>query len=148
MRKCLAVLCLGLAVAMPLSVSAQDVREVVPMPAEVQRDMLIAMRDHLIVLDTILADVATERYSEAARMAEERLRASPFDPDKEKLFAAYMTDEMKEADAALRQSAKGLAAAIRKLDSDRNFTASKGVSAAVSNVTAICVSCHTRNRLR
>ena len=118
------------------------------MPPEVQRDMLIAMRDHLIVLDTILADLATERYSEAARMAEERLRASPFDPEKEKTFNAYMTDEMKDADAALRQSAKGLAIAIRKLDSDRNFAASKGVSGAVSNVTAICVSCHTRNRLR
>ena len=148
MRKCLAVLCLGLVSVLPLSASAQDVREVVPMPPEVQRDMLIAMRDHLIVLDTILADLATERYSEAARMAEERLRASPFDPEKEKTFNAYMTDEMKDADAALRQSAKGLAIAIRKLDSDRNFAASKGVSGAVSNVTAICVSCHTRNRLR
>ena len=148
MRKCLAVLCLGLVAVLPLAASAQDVREVVPMPPEVQRDMLIAMRDHLIVLDTILSDLATERYSEAARMAEDRLRASPFDPDTEKIFATYMTDEMKDADAALRQSAKGLAVAIRKLDSDRNFTASRGVSAAVSNVTAICVSCHTRNRLR
>ena len=148
MRKLVALLCLGLLAALPLPAGAQDVREVVPMPPEVQRDMLIAMRDHLIVLDTILSDVATERYSEAARMAEERLRASPFDPEKEKVFAAHMTEEMREADAALRQSAKGLAVAIRKLDADRNFAASKGVSAAVSNVTAICVSCHTRNRLR
>ena len=148
MRKCLMVLCLGLLAAMPVSVRAQDVREVVPMPPAVQHDMLIAMRDHLIVLDTILSDVAIGRYSEAARLAEERLRASPFDPAKEAMFATYMTDEMKDADAALRQSAKGLATAIRKLDGDRSFAASQGVAAAVSNVTAICVSCHTRNRLR
>ena len=148
MRKGLAIVCLGLLAAMPLPSLAQDVREVIPMPPEVQRDMLIAMRDHLIVLDTILSDVATERYSEAARMAEERLRASPFDPAKEAEFVTYMTGEMKESDQALRQSAKGLAAAIRRLDNDRSFAASRGVSAAVSNVTAICVNCHTRNRLR
>lgn len=148
MRKGLLVLWIGLLAVMPLASRAQDVREVVPMPAEVQREMLISMRDHLIVLDTIVSDIASESYREAATLAEERLRASPFDPAKEALFATYMTDEWKEADAALRKSAKGLAVAVRKLDMDRSYAASRAVAAAVSNVTTICVSCHARNRLR
>ncbi len=133
---------------MPLSVRAQDVREVVSMPPEVQREMLIVMRDHLIVLDTILSDIATERYREAATLAEERLRATPFDSAKEAAFAPYMTAEWKEADASLRQSAKGMATALRRLDTERSYAASKGLAASVSDVTAICVSCHARNRLR
>ena len=118
------------------------------MPPEVRQDMLIAMRDHVIVLDTIFSDIATERYREAAALAEERLRASPFDPAKEAVFATYMTADMQAADAALRQAAKGLAAAVRKLDAERSYGAAKGVSGAISNVTAVCVSCHARNRLR
>ncbi|TAN53387.1 MAG: hypothetical protein EPN26_07090 [Rhodospirillales bacterium] len=148
MRKSVLALCVGGLAMTPLVGWAQDVREVVPMPPEVQHDMLIAMRDHVIVIDTIFSHVATERYREAALLAEERLRASPFDPAKEAAFATYMTADMKEADAALRQSAKGLALAIRRLDTDRSYAAAKGVSGAISNVTAVCVSCHARNRLR
>lgn len=148
MRKVVLVLCFGLLAAMPLAARAQDVREVVAMPPEVQHDMLIAMRDHLIVLDTILSHIAMERYREAAVLAETRLRASPFDPAKEATFAAYVTPDWKEADTALRQSAEGLAAAIRKVDADRSFAAARGLAGAVSNVTVVCVSCHARNRLR
>ncbi|MDO8608290.1 MAG: hypothetical protein Q7R40_17280 [Phaeospirillum sp.] len=148
MRKIVLTLCVGLLAALPLAGRAQDVREVVPMPPEVQRDMLIAMRDHVIVLDTVFSHMATERYREAAALVEERLRAAPFDPAKEAAFAAYANADMKEADAALRHAAKGLAAAIRKLDAARDYAAAKGVSAATSNVTTTCVSCHARNRLR
>ena len=106
------------------------------------------MRDHLTVLDTILSDIATERYREAATLAEERLRASPFDPAKEASFAPYMTGEWRSADASLRQSAKGMATALRALDQDHSYAASQRLAAAVSDVTTICVSCHARNRLR
>lgn len=148
MRKAMLTVCVCVLAAMPSVVRGQDIREVVAMPPSIQHDMLIGMRDHLIVLDTILSHIATERYNEAAALAETRLRASPFDPAKEATFSAYMTPDWKEADAALRQSAQGLAAAIRKLDSDRSFAASKALAGAISNVTVVCVSCHARNRLR
>lgn len=148
MRKSMLALWIGIVAVMPLAARAQDEREVIPMPPEVQKEMLIAMRDHLIVLDTVVSDIATERYREAATLAEERLRASPFDPAKEAAFAPYMTDEWKAADTALRQAAKGLAVAVRKLDAERSYAASRSVAGAVSDVTTICVSCHARNRLR
>ena len=148
MRKSLLALIVGLLVLMPLAGRAQDEREVVAMPPEVQKEMLIAMRDHLTVLDTILSHIASERYGEAAAMAEERLRASPFDPAKDAIFASYMTDEWKQDDAALRQAAQGLATAARALNTNRSYAASRQLAGAVSDVTTVCVGCHARNRLR
>ena len=71
-----------------------------------------------------------------------------FDPAKEARFAPYMTGEWRSADASLRQSAKGMATALRALDQDHSYAASQRLAAAVSDVTTICVSCHARNRLR
>ena len=70
MRKIVLALCVGVLAASPLAAKAQDFREIVPVPPEIQREMLISMRDHLIVLDTILSNISMERYTEAAALAE------------------------------------------------------------------------------
>jgi cytochrome c556 len=142
-----AILVLGLAL-MAAPAAAQDVREIIPMPDDIRQDMLVAMRDHMVVLDTVFSHLATERYREAATLAESRLQAAPFDSEKEKALLPYFNDDMKDSDGQLREQGRRLGAAIRKLETERSYAAAKSVSAAVSDVTTICVSCHAKNRLR
>ncbi len=127
---------------------AEDPRELVPMAPAMRQDMLNTMQDHLVVLDTILSHLASERYAEAAKLAEQRLSIEPYDPDKAGRLLAAMPPPMRQAEADLRQAATRLAAAARRADTQRDYAALKEVAGALSDVTAACTGCHAHYRIR
>ena len=100
------------------------------MPAEVRDDMLTAMRDHLMNLDTIVADVASERYQAAAKLAEDTLATHSFDSDGAKRVAAYLPQPMNDATDTLRDGARRFAKAARTADAERSYRAMKEVAGA------------------
>lgn len=127
---------------------AQDPRELVTMPPAMQQDMVDTMQDHLVVLDTILSHLASERYAEAAKLAEQRLTISPYDPARAARIVAAMPPPMQEAEAGLRQAAARLAAAARRADSQRTYPAMIELAGSLSDVTAACTGCHAHYRIR
>lgn len=127
---------------------AQDPRELVPMSREMQQDMVNTMQDHLVVLDTILSDLATERYAAAAKLAEQRLTVAPYNSAEAARLIAAMPPPMQEAETGLRHAATHLAAAARRADTQRTYAAMTDVVAALSDVTAACTGCHGHYRIR
>ena len=127
---------------------AHDPRELVPMAPALQQDMVNTMQDHLIVLDTILSHLATERYVAAAKLAEQRLTIAPYDPAEAARLLAAMPPPMLEAETGLRHAALRLAAAARRADTQRNYAAMTEVVGALSDVTAACTGCHAHYRIR
>lgn len=133
---------------LPGAVRAQDVRELVPLSKPLQDSFLVAMRDHLIVLDTILSHIASERYGEAARLADRRLGMHPFDPELEARLNAALPPQMVAAGESLREAARQLSKAAEQADRDRSYPALKGVTWAISDITAACNGCHAHYRIR
>jgi hypothetical protein len=148
MRKSLMAMGAVAVLLSPGAARALDPRELVAMAPAMQEDMLNSMQDHLVVLDTILSHLASERYGEAAKLAEQRLTISPYDPAKAARMVAEMPPPMQDAEAGLRQAAIRLAAAARRADSQRDYAAMKEVAGALSDVTAACTGCHAHYRIR
>ncbi|EPY01249.1 hypothetical protein [Magnetospirillum fulvum] len=98
--------------AAPAAGQAQDLRELVTMPPQVQESLLMNMQDHLVALDTIISHVASERFTEAARVADQRLRFS--NPEGEAAITDWFPPEMLGAKDALRAAATRFANAAKK----------------------------------
>lgn len=147
MRKSL--LALGAIIALlPGSARALDTREMVPLDAKTQEDMMIGMRDHLIVLDTVVSHIASERYGEAARLAEQRLDFAPFDPEIAQRIAKSVPPAMIEINTAMRLGVTRFAAAARRADTERSYASVKSLNAALSDITSACNTCHVQFRIR
>lgn len=127
---------------------AADDRVLVAMPKPMQEHMLASMRDHLQVLNDILADVAAERYDDAAQVAEERLGMSSFGLHEAGHMAAYMPTGMQEAGGALHHAASRFAIAAKDMDVDRSYEGVKKLTAAIGDMTAACTLCHSGYRIR
>ncbi len=127
---------------------AEDVRQLVEMPARMQEHMLASMRDHLAVLGDILAHVAAERYGDAAVLAEERLGMSSYDLHDSRHMAAFMPKAMQEAGDSLHRAASRFAIKAKDADIDRSYQAMLGLTRAVNDMTNACNACHAGFKIR
>jgi hypothetical protein len=139
-----------LCAAMVATASAQaaDERELVKMPAMMQEHMLTSMRDHLDVLNEVLADVAAERFTEAGRVAESRLGTSSFGQHGAAHMAPFMPKGMQEAGTALHRAASRFALVAEEADLDRSYKGMAKLTGALSEMTAACTACHAGYRVR
>ncbi len=128
--------------------AAEDSREMVTMPQMMQDHMLTSMRDHLVVLNEVLGDLAAERYENAAKVAEERLGMSSFALHGSSHMAAYMPKGMQEAGNALHHAASRFALAAQEVDIDRTYAGMRRLTGALNEMTAACNACHSGYRIR
>lgn len=128
--------------------SAEDERELVQMPAMMQQHMLASMRDHLLTLGEILADVSAEKYDDAAKVAEERLGLSSFGLHDAARMAVFMPQPMQEAGTALHRAASRFAIVAKDVDVDRTYDAMKQLDSALNDMVSACNACHTGYRIR
>lgn len=126
---------------------SQDTRTAVALPPMMREHMLANMRDHLLTLDRILADVAAERYAEAARLAEERLGMSSLRLHDAVHFAPYFPKNMQDAGSAMHRAASRLALAAGDADVDRSYQGLLKLTARLADLTATCTACHAAYRL-
>lgn len=127
--------------------AAED-RELVKMPPMMQEHMLASMRDHLQVLNDMLAAIAAENYVDAAKVAEERLGMSSFPLHDSARMAAFMPKGMQEAGTALHRAASRFAIAATDMDVDRSYGGMTKLTGAISEMTAACNACHAGYRIR
>ncbi|CCG39984.1 hypothetical protein [Magnetospirillum molischianum] len=132
--------------AMPLAAWADDPRELVTMPPEIRESMLMNMQDHLVALDTVVSHIASERFTEAALIADQRLRFSNIEG--EEAITDWFPPAMIEAKDALRAAATRFAVAARKADQTRDYASMRNVVWAISDITAACSGCHGHYRVR
>lgn len=137
----------ALAIAtIPLAGRAADPRELVTMPPGIQESLLMNMQDHLVALDTIVSHVASERFTEAARVADQRLRFS--NTAGEEAITDWFPPEMLKAKDDLRAAANRFSIAAQKADKARDYASMRDVAWAISDVTVACTACHGHYRVR
>lgn len=126
---------------MPAPLAQQDHRQLVELPAMMQEHMLTNMRDHLATLDAILAALAQEQSEQAAELAEQRLGMSSLDRHGAAHMAPLMPQPMQEIGMNMHRAASRFA--LKAQEGDR-----LGAYAALRAITAECVACHERYRIR
>jgi len=125
-----------------------DPRTLVEMPSPMQAHMLGNMRDHLHVLDDVLAALANGHAEEAGKIAEQRLGMSSLDDHGSAHLAMFMPEGMQAIGTELHHAASRFAQAAANADVEHTFEAQQAVFAALQSITAQCNACHDGYRIR
>ena len=131
-----------------MSEDAQDPRELVSLPAPMQEHMLANMRDHLTTLNTVIGDIADDKFDAASKLLEERLGMSSLSLHHAAEMAPYFPQPMQDAGTSMHHAASRLAIVLQDASVTQTFNSMREVNAALHEVTSACVACHTGFRLR
>lgn len=128
--------------------AAEDSRQLVTLPGPMAEHMLSNMRDHLRVLDDIMAALAAGKADEAGRIAEERIGMSSLDAHGAAHMAPFMPARMQEVGTSMHHAASRFALAVQEADLEPGPKAPQKVFAALHDITSACNACHSSYRLR
>jgi hypothetical protein len=121
--------------------AAEDNRQLIQLPQMMQHHMLSNMRDHLVSLNEILANMANGKLDQAADIAEHRLGMSSLELHGASHMAPYMPEGMRRAGTNMHRAASRFALKAQEGDPLPAYRA-------LSEVTASCVACHSGYRIR
>ena len=122
-----------------------DTRQFVKFPEEMRIGTLTHMRDHLLALSEIQGALATERYAEAADIAENRLGMSSLKLHGAHDVAKFMPKGMQDTGTAMHRGASRFAIAAQNSAATGD---AKPALAALTEVTRACVACHAGYRIQ
>lgn len=131
-----------------MNTRSDDPREFVRLPGPMRDHMLASMRDHLATLNTVIGDIADNKFDAAGKRLEERLGMSSLPLHHAAEMAPYFPKPMQDAGTEMHHAASRLAIALQNASVTRSFEAMRKVDAALHAVTSSCVACHVGYRLR
>lgn len=132
----------------PMSEKSDDLRALVALPGPMQEHMLANMRDHLATLNTVIGDIADNKFDSASKLLERRLGMSSLSLHHAAEMAPYFPQPMQDAGTSMHRAASRLAIVLQDASVTQTFDAMRDVNAALREVTSSCVGCHTAYRLR
>jgi hypothetical protein len=121
-------------------VFADDNRVTVKLPEMMREHMLSNMRDHLLALEEITRSLASQKYDEAAEIAENRLGMSSLELHGASHMGKFMPREMGAIGTNMHRAASRFALAAK--DAEIQGGLNKAFSA-LSEVMQQCVACHS-----
>lgn len=136
---------LGLGLALPAAVSAEDARVLVELPPPMAEHMLANMRDHLDAIGEIQHALGSRQFQHASELAESRLGVSSLAAHGAAHMAAFMPQPMQAIGAQMHRQASRFAIAAQDAGADGNVAKAL---VALSAVTAQCVACHAAYRVK
>jgi hypothetical protein len=131
----------------PMAGNSDDPRKLVSLPGPMQEHMLANMRDHLATLNTVIGDIADNKFDSASKLLEGRLGMSSLSLHHASEMAPYFPQPMQDAGTSMHRAASRLAIVLQDASVTQTFDAMRKVNAALHEVTSSCVGCHTAYRL-
>jgi len=144
----LAAIAMALLLAIQSVPAAEDSRELIKLPPMMQKHMLANMRDHLVALDEILAELAEGRTNKAAEIAEKRLGMSSLALHGAKQLGRFMPQMMGKIGTQMHRAASRFVIAAQDAELDPGRAAQRKVYKALQQVTENCNACHQAYRIR
>jgi hypothetical protein len=123
---------------------ADDGRVTVKLPELMREHMLSNMRDHLLALEEITRFLASQKYDEAAEVAENRLGMSSLELHGASHLGQFMPREMGAIGTNMHRAASRFALAAKDAELDGGLN--KAFSA-LAEVMQQCVACHARYKV-
>lgn len=135
----------GLLVLWATAASAEDARQLAPLPPAAQQTLREEMLANLRALNEVLELLAADKLKEAGELAEKELGLSAMGKHRDKPLDArpgpHMPSEMHKTGMAGHQAASAFARATATGDKSKAL-------AALPALTTNCVSCHYAYRVR
>lgn len=128
--------------------AAEDTRELVELPPMMQQHMLSNMRDHLLALDEILAELAEGNTDAAASIAEKRLGMSSLTLHGAAQMAPFMPKAMAEIGTRMHHAASRFVIVAQDAELNPGKDAQHEVYRALREITSNCNACHQSYRIR
>jgi hypothetical protein len=150
MQKIMTVACC-LAVTVPLTVSAgkmEDTRTMVKLPSDIEKKMLVNMRDHIGALDDIIQAVQAGEYDEAQEVAESRLGWSSLVRRGDQEVANHWAKPMQKMADQMYRSASDFVIVAQNASVEDSKESYQKVLSALGEITAACRGCHQTYRVR
>jgi cytochrome c556 len=126
------------------SVTADDARTRVELPAHMAEHMLSNMRDHLVALSEIQSALAAGEFDKASEIAEQRLGMTSLAAHGAEHMGQFMPKGMQEIGTSMHRAASRFARGAQEAAFERD---TPRALAALADVTRQCVACHTSYRL-
>ncbi len=148
--KLIAVACC-LTIAGTLSVTAgemKDTRTMVKMPTDIEKKMLVNMRDRIGALDDIIQAVQAGEYGKAEDVAESRLRWSSLVRQGDQEVANHWAKPMQKMADQMYRSASNFVIVSQNASVEDSKEDYKKVIAALGEITSACRGCHYNFRVR
>ena len=123
----------------------KDARIAVQFPDEIKSHTLTSMREHLLIIAQLQSALATEKYDEAAKIAEFKLGMSSLAEHGAHESSKFMPKGMQEAGTSMHRSASQFAIEAGNAAATGD---GKKALAALAMVTQACVACHAGYRLQ
>jgi len=127
--------------ASTISVADNDSRQLVKLPEMMQQHMMSNMRDHLVVINEILINLANDKLDQAADIAESRLGMTSLKSHGASHMAKYMPEGMQKTGTSMHRAASRFALKAQEGEVLPAY-------GALSEVTSACVACHSGYRIR
>jgi len=127
--------------ASTISVADNDSRQLVKLPEMMQQHMMSNMRDHLVVINEILINLANDKLDQAADIAESRLGMTSLKSHGASHMVKFMPEGMQQAGTAMHRAASRFALKAQEGEVLPAY-------GALSEVTSACVACHSGYRIR
>lgn len=118
-----------------------DARQLVVLPEMMQQHMMSNMRDHLVAINEILANMANDELDKAAEVAESRLGMSSLESHGARHMAKFMPEGMRHAGTSMHKAASRFALKAQEGEALPAYQS-------LSEVTSACVACHAGYRIR
>ena len=150
MQKIMTVACC-LAVTVSLTVSAgkmEDTRTMVKLPSDIEKKMLVNMRDHIGALDDIIQAVQAGEYDEAQEVAESRLGWSSLVRQGDQEVANHWAKPMQKMADQMYRSASDFVIVAQNASVEDSKESYQKVLSALGEITAACRGCHQTYRVR
>ena len=127
--------------ASTISFADNDSRQLVKLPEMMQQHMMSNMRDHLVVINEILINLANDKLDQAADIAERRLGMTSLKSHGASHMAKYMPEGMQKTGTSMHRAASRFALKAQEGEVLPAY-------GALSEVTSACVACHSGYRIR
>ena len=150
MQKIMTVACC-LAVTVSFTVRAgkmEDTRIMVKLPSDIEKKMLVNMRDHIGALDDIIQAVQAGEYDEAQEVAESRLGWSSLVRRGDQEVANHWAKPMQKMADQMYRSASDFVIVAQNASVEDSKESYQKVLSALGEITAACRGCHQTYRVR
>jgi cytochrome c556 len=140
-----------LAIAGTLSVTAgemKDARTMVKLPSDIEKKMLVNMRDHITALDDIVHAIQAEEFEKAESIAESRLGWSSLIRRGDQEVANHWAKPMQKMADQMYRSASNFVIVAQDASVEDSKEGYQKIIAALGEVTSACSGCHEAYRVR
>lgn len=140
-----------LAIVSTLSVTAaemKDARTMIKLPSDIEKKMLVNMRDHIRALDDIIHAVQAGEYEKAEGIAESRLGWSSLVRRGDQEVANHWPKPMQKMADQMYRSASDFVIVAQNTSVEDSMEGYRKVIAALGEVTSACRGCHETYRVR